>query len=208
MFSVIGTADAFLEQNLQTFLQKQAQFTNFEFKILELNQDLSCQITPQISLNINANFKSGNIWLNATCPNPNWQTKLKAQVVLYQQVLIAKDNLKKGQKLTKQDFINAEIKFKAQNQNALKEFAFDLPQIAAKNINAGDILRPNMLQTELAIKKGQEVKALVLTENAQIMLNAIALTDGKYGGQVTLRNLGSQKIVKGEVIAPGFAQVL
>ena len=79
-------------------------------------------------------------------------------------------------------------------------------QIAAV-MNAGQIIWRSSLVREKAVHYGQIVRVTTGTGNWQISMQARTEQDGFVGDYVNLRNLQTNKLISGRVIAPGLVEV-
>jgi|GEM_PF-2259268 len=202
-FNIIGSINAFLEENLQQFMRQNPEFSRYE---LFDNQALNycfCEQPIKISL-INPDLKTANLRLKVNCPN-NWQTVIKFRLNLYQQVLISKKHIKRGEILKIDDFRQIEKKYNAGNNQIITNIPAH--QVAAKNIAKDTILRASMLKEQTLIYRGNQVKVIIKNDDLYLTVLAIALNNGAAGESIKLRNLTSNKIINAKVITAEYAQI-
>lgn len=72
-------------------------------------------------------------------------------------------------------------------------------QSAKRDLAAGVILTPGMLQATTLIHRGQQVTLLASAGGLEVRAEAVALTDGSANGRIRVKNLNTAKVVEGIV---------
>lgn len=216
MFFSIAWQNAAAERQSLTSIQLQAEsfLANHpyqspypvSFKLSSLDPRLNlkpCNSDLQISFTRN-DKTSGHTSLSIRCPQPvNWQLHLPVQVDLYDDVIVSRTALVKGQLLKPSD-----IKFTKLNVSKLNRGYFrqtdTLDKLQVKtNLPANSVLNPSNLSPRQLIKSGQQVTIVLKFKGLQVKSTGKALSSASEGELIKVRNGSSQKIVEGTVSATG-----
>lgn len=72
-------------------------------------------------------------------------------------------------------------------------------QSAKRDLAAGVILTPGMLQPTTLIRRGQQVTVLASVGGLEVRTEAIALSDGSANSRIRVKNLATAKVLEGTV---------
>lgn len=151
-----------------------------------------------------ADRKIGNTSLTLKCRSPvNWQIHLPVSIGVYQDVIVNKTPLLKGQEIG-----SDQIEYRKKDISRLNRGFFveldALQELQAKrNLPAGSILNPgNLIQRQL-VQSGQKVTIILNLKGLQIKTNGLALQSAGRGQLVKVRNIQSNRIVEGRVSGSG-----
>ena len=136
------------------------------------------------------------------CPdNPGLTHTLALTPVWQQAIVISQHALPKGHRLRAED-----VKLQLQAINRLHQGYFLQPnrvigQALRRNLSAGSVLTPGLLTPPMSIRKGDQVTILARYGPLIVKTLGQALTSGRLGAQISVRNLQSNTVVKARVIA-------
>ncbi len=151
---------------------------------------------------------SGNTSLDIRCSQPtSWNIHLPASVEVYDDVLVSRIPLVRGQSLSATD-----VKFRKTNISTLNRGYFrqieDLKNLQAKNnLSANIVLNPSNLAPRKLIKSGQKVTIVLNFKGLEVKSSGEALSAASEGQLIKVRNTGSNKIIQGVVSANGQVKV-
>lgn len=146
----------------------------------------------------------GNTSLDIRCPNPtSWNIHLPVRVDLYDDVLVSRQPLVRGQAPGSDD-----VKLRKVNVSTLTRGYFrhpdDLHNLQVKNnLSADMVLNPSNLSPRKLIKSGQKVTIVLNFKGLQVKSSGEALNAASEGQLIKVRNSGSSKIIQGIVSANG-----
>ncbi len=150
----------------------------------------------------------GNTALSISCNQPvHWQIHLPVQVDIYDDVMVNRVPLVKGQ------FIDTKlVKPKKTKVSALFHGYFSekvaLTGLQAKrNLASNTVLTPANLAPRQLVASGQQVTILLNLKGLQVKSTGQALQSASMGQLVKVRNTQSNKIVEGVVTAHGQISV-
>lgn len=146
----------------------------------------------------------GNTSLTIRCESPvNWQIHLPARIMVFDDVLVNKTPLVKGQSID----TNA-VEYRKHDITRLHQGFFRrtdplLNLQAKRNLRAHSILNSANLSARQLVKSGQKVTIILTIDGLQIKTNGLALQSASQGQLIKVRNSSSNKIVEGVVSASG-----
>ncbi len=168
----------------------------------------ACQQAIAFSLQDTAG-PGGNVTLNCQCKDsPGWTVHLPAQVDLFRPLAVADKTIKRGDLITL-----ADIRMETRNVSQLSEESLlskeEIAGKAAKRIiNAGDIIRPALLDHPKAITRGENVTITAKSGSIEVVMQGTAMTDGKLGQQIRIRNNQSDRIISAKVVGQAAVEIL
>jgi len=202
-----------LRQQAESFLLEEYKSTKnerLEIKLGYWDRRLSlsaCQQQISFSLQDPAGI-GGNVTVNAQCNDfPGWTVHLPAQVDIYRPVLVATKRLNRGDLIQSSD-----LGYETQN---LSQIPGDLLTIeeaqgkaAKRTINAGDPIKSTLLDQPRTVIRGQTVSITAKTETIQVVMQGTAMTDGKLGEQIRVKNIHSKRIISARVTGEATVEIL
>ena len=186
-----------IDNYLKTHL---AEFENYEFKIksdTKKNGSLD-NIKINKDKDVKIHGKYCYIPVIISKGNRTFSSLVTLELKLYDKVLVARRDLRRGENLSRSDFnlITKEISnFRSNLVNKTIPVEFFRVRRAIKN---GEVLTANKIEGIPAIKKGDKIIANLVNGNILITLDAVAKQDGLIGEKI--RITADRKIYKAEVI--------
>lgn len=146
----------------------------------------------------------GNTSLTVRCPSPvNWQLHLPVKVVIFDDVVVNKTPLVKGQTIDTESIIYSKRDISRLHQGFFRR-TDPLENLQAKrNLAAKSILNASNLSPLQLVKSGQRVTILLNINGLQVKTSGLALQSASKGQVIKVRNTQSNKVVEGVVSAPG-----
>jgi len=189
---------------LQQWQQLGGDVSNAEISLTSVSEDYQlpdCPVTPEISLS--KPIQPGRNGVELICPSPWWQQFVAVQLHVMQDVAILTHAVNSGDPARPSGVI-----FSQQDLGELSQgYILQPSQLAnmeyRRNLRAGTVLTPDMLRPAEVISRGQQVRVTVQRGAIKIESKAEALSDGRMGKTIRVRNLRSGKVVSGLVVGPG-----
>lgn len=122
-------------------------------------------------------------------------------------VLIANHNLRIEHPVTEADFRTEEIAVDGRTEY-IKDVTEVLGLVPHRAIRAGSPITMNYFQQPVAVANGHPVKIIVRYKGIEASANGIAMTRGRIGEVIKVRNEASKKIVSARVIDSGTVEVI
>ena len=151
----------------------------------------------------------GNISVRTRCEGSHpWSIFVQAQVNFSVSVLVAKHNLSRGTVLQPTDLEQLSLNSQSMTADYIVDPERAVGMELTRPLQKGRAVRLAMLLEPKVIKRGDAV--VIEAQSGQIFVATpgTALSDGKVGQQIRVRNERSQREVKVEVVGPGRVRVL
>ncbi len=201
-----------LRETARTFVQQQIQSTSatpyIEVGILDTRLRLPvCADKPEAFLPPGSRILgSSSVGIRCHSPKP-WSLYVPVTVKIFAPVLVASHALNRGSQITAQDFQTAELNIAALSGGYLSIPEQILGMTLKRSIDAGAVYTPAMLEAPNMVRRGQQVTLLAEIAGIEVRMAGKALMDGSAGALIQVRNLASQRVIEGTVIAEGIVKV-
>jgi flagella basal body P-ring formation protein FlgA len=83
--------------------------------------------------------------------------------------------------------------------NAIRSMDELAGQRLKRDLPAGTVLSPSLMQPETLIKRGQQVTVVAMIAGLEVRSQGVALSDGVASSRIRVKNLNSAKVVEGLV---------
>lgn len=182
-----------------------------EVKVGNLDKRLRLAKCDQsLGLNLKDPLNSGgNINVQVSCKGgSSWTILVPAQAKVYRSVAVASRILQRGDVVTESDLAQ-EIKDVSEYRLG---FALSPDAIVGKeikfNVNKGEVFRNSALDAPLVIKRGDSVNMEAAVGGISVTSNGTAITDGRIGQQIRVKNNQSARVINARVVAAGKVESL
>jgi len=165
-----------------------------------------CEHEP--ALKIPMPLKLGRVHIKISCEVPNrWAINVPVDLKIFSEVLVFSHPMSKNTLINENDvrFFRTDIS-KLRNGYFIKEDNV-IGKQSKRAVAGKTIVTPHLLQPALMIKKGDSVIIQAKSGQMTVKMGGEALSDGREGRQIRVRNDRSNRIVKARVKAPGIVQV-
>jgi len=152
--------------------------------------------------------KAGHSSIGVQCKgNKPWKIFVQANIAILEKVAVLSRPVARGDVLNK-DMLRFESRdISRLGNNYVTEVTPLLGYRFKTAAGQGKYLVPRMLTAPRMVRRGQTVTLLAEIGGLQVRMNGTALGDGAQGRLIRVRNLASQRIIEGEVIARGTVKV-
>ncbi|MGR6874912.1 flagellar basal body P-ring formation chaperone FlgA [Pseudomonas sp. HK3] len=175
---------------------------------IDLNYlDSRLNLTPcLIPLNIDAPqpLELGRSHIKVACQDTSpWALNVPTDVNLFTQVVVLNQPVSKDQVITE-----AQINLQRQNLAELRNgYYLKKDQVIGKQSKralAGQtVLNSHLINPALMIHKGDKVMIIASKGSMSVKMPGEALSDGREGRQIRVRNSRSERIIRARVVGPG-----
>lgn len=159
---------------------------------------------PVFSAPSNLNSAGGRLSLKVQCSAPSsWTVYLPARIEITAEVAVLARAVRRG------EFVGpADIRWQRQDitrtPDALGRSDPHSGLVSRRNIAAGTVLRANMLERPLAVRRGDRVTIQSARPGLLIESAGEALSDARAGDSVRVRNATSRRLIQAWAIADGL----
>lgn len=181
-----------------------------EFTLTNLDSRLALpQCEQALKLGIQeSSYGSRNLSVRVQCPSGSrWAVIVPARLDIYDTVAISTQSLNRGQRIRAGD-----VSFKRTNtSNIARHYLNSLDALIGKELKrslaAGSVIKQQDIQEPKLIKRGETVLVLAYIGQLTVSSEGKAMNDGRFGQQIRIHNLKSDRIVDARVTGPGEAEV-
>ncbi|BBP43061.1 flagellar basal body P-ring formation chaperone FlgA [Thiosulfativibrio zosterae] len=180
------------------------QLFNVKIEIQTLSKHLrfqQCTTTPDL-LDKNPTDIAGRNTFKVSCENPDWSIYMTAKVEGDLPVIMSTQGILKSAVIKKDDIATVLVPYQKVKRGAFTQLQKVLGYRAKKNISPNTIITLKDVLPPYWVFKDKPVNLVTHIGDINIETKGVALSDAVEQEQVTVKNLSSQKRVKGIVIAP------
>ncbi len=127
-------------------------------------------------------------------------------VRVFDNVIIANHDLRIDVAFSEADFRLAEVAIDGRNE-FVKNFADIKGLVPLRYITAGSPVTKNYFQTPVVVEYNQPIRIIVRHNGLQVSAKGFALSRGRIGQMIKIKNESSQKIVSARIIDANTAEV-
>jgi len=183
---------------------------DFEITVTSLDNRLKlpkCTI-PLETYSRYSTLKAGSLSIGVRCRGKQpWSLYNSAKLKIYKSVLVLKENIGRNTLITA-DLVTFERKANTKlSRGYFTDFSPLQGAISIRHLQAGAVLRPTQFISQKLIKKGDKVTIRAKSKSFTIQMSGHALSDGKLGDQIRVKNSRTKKIVEGTVVEIGVISV-
>lgn len=151
----------------------------------------------------------GNISVRTRCEStPNWSIFVQAQVNFSLSVLVARHNLTRGSIVQFDDLEQQTIDQRKAGRDYVTNTEAVVGKELKRQLQQGHAVRLAMLLEPKVIKRGDAVIVEAQAGNIFVATPGTALSDGKMGQQIRVKNESSRREIKVKVVGPGRVRVI
>lgn len=184
------------------------QDAQLDIKVSRLDPRLKlakCSESKNIKVNGNQT-KTANISVRVSCNGESpWSIFVPARIDVLQEVVTATRDIYKGTILKADD-----LSLTVRNTSNLgfgyaKSTTGLIGNAVTRNISSGGVIRLNHVSEPIAITRGDKITLEAGNGGLSVATSAIAMSDGKVGEQIRVKNAQSKRVIEAFVVAPGRA---
>lgn len=201
----------------ESIYQGAQQFINMHYATADINSDIG-KLDPRLKLSLcpepldifwpQNHKRSGHTTLGVRCLlQPMWKIYLPVTIRIYKKIATAKQTLKRGEILGHDDITWERREISGLYQGYLENIEEYIGQITTRLITIHQPILPQALAPIKLIKRGENVILLAKLKGIEVRISGTALSDGSLSDMIKIRNLMSNRIIEGKVVAKGMAQI-
>jgi len=215
-----GHADAerhdleLLRESVREFLQehyKQPGVARVEVEVGRLDQRLRlAHCAEPLTMSFNDPERAGgSLTVHTRCTDiAAWALYVPAQVSVYRPVATASRNLDRGHRVTESD-VTMELKNTGRLRQGFVTGADNLLDMELRRpLREGEPFRQSILVEPLAVERGDQVRLRANAGPIDVHTSGTAMSSGRIGDQIRVRNDRSERVVRGRIVANGTVEVL
>ncbi|MGL4319100.1 MAG: flagellar basal body P-ring formation chaperone FlgA [Pseudomonas sp.] len=207
---LIGATEGFLEFSIEDYLERSEIHARYEISVNPLDPRLrlaACDSDLTQSLESPAQ-PVGRVTVRVSCPGSMpWTLFVPAQVRLFLPVVVSARPLERDAIVGENDISLIEQDIGPLSRGYLTSPELVVGRKMTRALRAGQPLTPALLQVAESIRRGDQVVISARSGAINVRMPGEALSGGTPGQQISVRNLGSQRIVRARVVGPGQVEV-
>lgn len=137
-----------------------------------------------------------------------WSIFVPVTITRYAEVVVAARNLARGRAITRDDITLERRAITHLHGQYLIQTTEVIGNLPKRSLERGKVIYPGLLKRQNLVKRGQDV--IILAENPliQVRSKGVALTNGRAGERIRVKNSATKKIVEGTVTSEGYVEIL
>jgi len=151
----------------------------------------------------------GRVAVGARCTDElhRWSIFVPVTITQFTDVIVTTETVSRG------EFLKAnQVKKERRAVNLLHHgYIKSLPQVIGQQLKTtlskGRVIKPNQLKRPYTIKSGQNVNILAKSALISVRIKGKALSNGRVGDRIRVKNTSTNKIVEGTVSYDGFVEI-
>lgn len=179
---------------------------DINISVSQLDQRLKlakCTQPKEFKLN-GTQRRTRNVSVRVSCNGDSpWSIFVPAQIEVFQEVVVTTRDILKGEQLGTSDLTLA----KRDTHDLGFGYIGEIDQLVGKeltrNIPAGYALRLAHVSEPNAVSRGDKITIEAGRGGLIVASTGIAMSDGKVGDQITVKNAQSKRVIEAYVVAPG-----
>ena len=152
-------------------------------------------------------FNTNSMGIKCSDTKNHWTVYVPIKVTLFKKVVLTRQALRKGDKITSTVLYLAEMDVQKLKQGYFTDPKDLMGLVANRDIAPNTPLTPYISELAKLVHKGQEVLIVATAGNLRITMPGTALNDGTLGEVIKIRNNKSNKIVEAQVSGANEARV-
>lgn len=162
-----------------------------------------CPQTPVMQTR-DATGNGGNISVQVKCKaTPGWAVHIPAQVSIFRELPVAARDIVRGERVTAADILWESINISGLRQSYHTNAEDVIGQEVKRNLGQGLPFVTTSLDAPTLVRRGDMVDLQSKAGSIMVSASGTAMTDGRLGQKIRIRNNQSDRIVTGTVIASG-----
>ncbi|MFK7955613.1 MAG: flagellar basal body P-ring formation chaperone FlgA [Lysobacterales bacterium] len=149
----------------------------------------------------------GNTSVGVKCEGSvPWTLYLRARVRVWQDVLVSRGALSRGETLSEHDVMVQKMDISQVGGRFLHSTSQVVDLELRRSLSPGVIVTQSMLQAPQIIQRGDRVTLVARAGNLSVRVAGKALSAGAAGDHITVENIASQRKVQGVIMASGVVR--
>lgn len=133
-------------------------------------------------------------------PENHWTLYVPVKISILKTILVAKNALIKGQRISSNDFYAMEMDTQKLKQGYFTNAQELIGLVCQKNIAPDSPLNSYNVELPKLVRRGEHIAITTGNDNLSISMDGIALDEGANGDKVRVKNLSSKRVIEAQVV--------
>lgn len=182
--------------------------TRIEINIANLDSRLQlarCAESKTMKINSSKRFAS-NISVRISCQGQApWSIFVPVKIDFYQKVAVTTRDIFKDEIITTADVTLQESNISNTGFGFAKKIEPLIGHAVTRNLTAGSIVRLSQISDPVVVNRGDKITLESSISGLTVAASAIAMSKGKVGDQIRVKNQQSKRVIEAYITAPGKA---
>jgi flagella basal body P-ring formation protein FlgA len=204
-----STVDQFMQQHIARLSSSYGDTVRIEFQIKSLDPRLSlADCGAPLDTELTSQNSIGRVNIKVSClQQQRWSIYVPVEIDLFRPVVATVLPVARGEQLTAGHLELREMNISNINGSYFVDPAEVIGMQAKRVLSADQAVVAQYIELPVVVKKGESVLMTAQTSGLVVKIPAIALSDGRIGQQISVRNKQSKRVVEARVSAPGQVTV-
>ncbi len=204
---VRNAVNAFMRTHSKKLVEQYGSNARIEYTIAlpDVQLAMSDCAVPLALTAKDAGQLSSRISVQVSCPN-SWSIYVPIDLAIYRPVVIAVKPLAAGSTIGSDDVQMTEVDITQLLGQYLTDLDDAIGMSAKRPLSAGRPVVAQQLTPPLLIRRGESVVINAESNAISVKMPGIALSDGRRGEQIRIKNPGSSRVIEARVTGPGQVQ--
>jgi flagella basal body P-ring formation protein FlgA len=204
----IADVRAAAEQHVLSRLQESTLLNDAQEYTVEVGQlDSRIQVAncdQPLQTAVHGQWPSSQPLVKVSCAgNATWTMYVPVTVSVFHMVATTASAVERGQVLDGSNIALQKQNIMATHGRYYRSVDEAAGQIAKRHLSPGELLGSHNLDMPKAIKRGDEVVISASSGPIAVKMPAVAMSDGRVGQRISVKNSSSQRIIQATVTGPG-----
>jgi flagella basal body P-ring formation protein FlgA len=136
-----------------------------------------------------------------------WSIYLPIDLTIYRPIVVAVKPLTHGTTISASDVQLSETNVSQITGQYLSSLDDVVGKDVKRAITSGSPVLAPQLEPPLLVRRGEAVTLNAASSIVAVKVSGVALTDGRLGEQIRIKNLSSTRVVQAKIVGPGQAEV-
>lgn len=197
------------QQAAQYYQGAKAKKTNISVNALDSRLQLrSCVKSLTITLN-DPQYNGGNQTALVRCDDEApWSIYIPLQIALFYEYPVASRNMARGDVVSAGDIQTTLVNSTGQRQGQIDSAVDIIGKSLRRPIRQGEVFRSAQLEMPTVVKRGDLVSILTQVGAISVSSAGTAMSNGKIGEKIRIKNNQSDRVIMAEVIEAGSVRTL
>jgi flagella basal body P-ring formation protein FlgA len=197
----------FMQGRISSLLTRYGRDSRIEFTISTIDPRLNvpdCTTAPALAIKEQAG-QSSRLNVQVSCNSgAGWSLFVPVDLAIFRPVVTVINPIARGATIGSADVQLTETDVSSLNGQYLTRLEDAVGMSTKRAFNAGNAVITDQLSQPLLIKRGETVIISAEVDGLSVRMPGVALTDGRRGEQIRVKNSNSAKIVDAQVVDTGL----
>ncbi|WP_232595699.1 flagellar basal body P-ring formation chaperone FlgA [Marinibactrum halimedae] len=205
LYENLNDLTALVADTVQDHFEQLQQYDDIDIKVNPPDPRLKLVRCEQpISVKILSTRATSRITSQVRCESQTpWSVYITSSVALFHNVVVATSPLAKGNALRQEDLELQKRDVSRLGKGFLLNTDSAIGMELRRPLRLGEPLRETLLIPPQVIDRGDTVAITAISQQVSVVANGTALSNGRTGDKIRVRNENSDRVVRAEVTGPG-----